>query len=82
MLGIFAVYRLSLALSVWSVRMALGSGLHNISFSVNSLVRDDAAPVERFDDILFCSGYKALRVSVFDADNEISSTLFCKEIII
>jgi len=62
--------------------MTLGSGLDDISFSVNTLVRDNAAPVECFDDIFFRSRYKTLRVSVFDTDNEISSALFCEEIVI
>ena len=62
--------------------MALGSGLHNISFSVNSLVRDDAAPVQRLDDIFLCPRYKTLGISIFNPYDKVASALFREEIVI
>ena len=49
-----------MALSVWSVRMALRCSLDYISLCVHTLVRSDAAPVECLDDIFLCSRDKSL----------------------
>ena len=62
--------------------MALGCCLHNISFSVNSLVGNDAAPVERFDDIFLCSRNKTLGIGVFNPYDKVASALFREEVVI
>ena len=79
---ILAVYRLSLALPVWCMWMALRCGFHYIAFGIHSFVRNDSAPSECFDYILLRSRYESLRVSVFDSDYEVSSVLLGKEVVI
>ena len=48
----------------------------------NALVELDAQPLERLDDILFCSRDKARGVGVFDAEHEVAAMLARKQVII
>ena len=47
-----------------------------------ALVEMDAQPGEGFDDIGFCTRNKTLRVSIFDAENQVTAMLFGKKVII
>ena len=72
----------ALALPIRGVRMLFGSGFHHFSVLVHTLVRDDAAPVQGFDDVLFGAGHETMGVRVLDADNEITAFLLGIQIII
>lgn len=48
----------------------------------HSLIKLDAEPFERLDDIVFCPRHKPVAVGVLDAKNEIAAVLACKQIIV
>ena len=56
--------------------------LYYLSVPVNSFVGDDAAPLERFDDVLLGSGYETVRVGVLDAYDEVATSLLGIEVVI
>ena len=62
--------------------MALRCCLDYIPLSINSFVRNDAAPVECLDDIFLCSRNESLRVGILNTDDEITSALLCEEVVI
>ena len=97
LLGILAVERLALTLAIWGVRVLFAffrsDSICNLFvcryvFSVaafnnfDSLVRNYAAPGQRFQDIFFGSWNKSLRISILYSEDELSSILFCKKVII
>ena len=80
LLGILAVERLALTLAIWGVRVLFAffrsDSICNLFvcryvFSVaafnnlDSLVRNYAAPGQRFQDVFFSSGNKSLRIRIF-----------------
>ena len=82
LLGILAVYVPALALPVRSVRVLFGRGLHHLSVFVHALVRNDAAPLQGLDDIFLRSRDEAVGVGVFDAYDEVSTSLLCEEVVV
>ena len=80
--SVFPVDASALRLSVRGMGMLLGCRLDNIALSVNSLVRNDSAPVQCFDYIFFRSRDKPLGIGVFNPYDEISSVLFGVEIVV
>ena len=71
-LHIFLVDVATLTLSIRSM----------ISSKRNSLVKLDAQPLERLNDIFFRTRYKTSGVCVFDTENQISSMLLRKEVVV
>ena len=56
--------------------------LHHLATLVHTLVRNDSAPVQGFDDVLLRTGNETVGVRVFDTDNEVSTLLLGIEVII
>ena len=69
---VFAVYLLAFTLAIRTMR----------STKTHPLVKLDTQPSERFDDILFSTRNKALRVGIFNSKNEIATMLTSEEIVI
>ena len=82
LLGILAVDAAPLALPVGRVRMALRRRLYDAAVGVHSLVGSDPAPFQCLDDVFLGSGYEAVGVGILDAEDEVSSALFCKQVVV
>ena len=48
----------------------------------HALVELDTQPLERLDDVLFCSRHETCGVGVFDAEHKVAAMLACKQVII
>ena len=46
------------------------------------LIGRDSAPCKSLNNILLSSGYKSLRICVFNSENKVSASLFCIEIVV
>ena len=82
LLGVFAVDGSPFALAVGGVGMPCAGFAYYLAVLVNSLVGDYPAPAQRFNYVLLCSGHKAVRVGIFDSEDEISSSLLGVQIVI
>ena len=63
-----------LALAVGRVRMLRGRGFHDLAVGIHAFVGDDAAPAQRFDDVLLRTRDEPVGVGIFDPEDEISSS--------
>ena len=72
----------ALALAVRSVRMLGGGGFYHLAVLIYTLVRDNAAPVKCFNDILFRPGHKAVGIRILNADDEITALLLGIKVIV
>ena len=63
---------LAFALAVWGVRTS----------DTYTFVDLDSAPFERFENVLFGSRHETLRVGVFDAENEVTASLSCEQVVV
>ena len=72
LVNVLLVYGATLALTVRTV----------IAAEAHTLVKLDAEPAERFDDIFLCSGNEAVRVGVLNAEHQVSAVLAGEKIVI
>ena len=82
LLGVLAVDAAPLALAIWCVRMALARRFYHLAVLIHSLVGDDAAPVQGFDNVLFRSRHEAMGVGILDTDDEVTSVLLGIKVIV
>ena len=71
-----------LALAVGRVRMLRGRGLHDLAVGIHALVGDDAAPAQRFDDVLLRARDEPVGVGILDPEDEITSVLLGIQVVI
>ncbi len=70
--GVFQIYVAALALAVGGVGTS----------RADTLVDLDAAPFERFDDILLGSRHEPLRVGILDAQDHLAAVTACEEVVV
>ncbi len=79
--GIFPVNRFAFALTVGGIRMTRRGFGCGCAVGEHPFVRDYAAPVQCFYDVLFSSGDIPLGIGVFNAQHKCPVVFFCKKII-
>ena len=53
-----------------------------VAAEADTLVKLDAEPLERLDDIILCAGHKAGGVGILDTEHEVAAVLTGKQIVV
>ena len=71
-----------LALAIRRMGMLRGRGLHDLAVGIHTLIGDDAAPAQRFDDVFLRARDEPVGVDIFDPEDKVSPVLLGIQIVI
>ena len=82
LVGVLPVDGTPLALAVGRMGMLRRGVLHHLAVGIHTLVGDDAAPTQGFDDVFLRARDEPVGVGIFDPEDEISSVLLGIQVVV